>query len=199
MITNICEWCIFPPIWALCRLLCFEMNFTLCSSGHSSLQKRCFIISCESPTHLFLLPPKPFFFQFMSSLPLLCHFHPHFILPPLSYSFSPRSFQKLLPVSDSVFFTPFYSSLLSISYTSFTVLFPSSLSNFYPSNYTSISPLLTDHWSYLLHSPAVLNPCPRDPESSCFSFCLANQGLLRTWNARSKQLNRWCNPKPAIL
>lgn len=77
-----------------------------------------FIFSCESPTHLFLLPPKPFF-QFISSPPLLCHFHPHFVSLPLCPFpfFPPHSFQKPLPVSDSVFFfSTFYSIHLPLFY-----------------------------------------------------------------------------------
>lgn len=105
-----------------------------------------FIFPFESPIHLFLLPPKPLFFQFISYLLL----RP----PPSPILISLKSTNHSLThsVCHSVSWIP---SL----HTSFTVLSPLSLSklSFHPS---------FPHWLLLLdllQSPVVLRSCPQDP------------------------------------
>lgn len=111
-----------------------------------------FIFPFESPTHLFLLPPKPLF-----PLHKLSAF-----VPPQSNSFWLISLKSSShSLTHSVFVTLFYRfSIFPSLHTSFTVLSPLSLSklSFHPS---------FPHWLLLLdllQSPAVLNSCPQDPE-----------------------------------
>lgn len=130
-----------------------------------------FIFSNESPTHLFLLPPKPFF-QFISSLPLLCISTPFSSPSPLSISFFP-SFLSGAPTS--LWLSLLHSLLLiPASHLSIHILQLLSFSLFsHPSFPHSL--LFLD----LLHSPVILSPCLWHPEPSCLTFGPANQKPYR--------------------